>query len=62
MPFDLQPTLQGSCPARPLREEDFADLYAVACDPLIWEQHPSHDRYKEEVSGRFSARLLCGER
>jgi RimJ/RimL family protein N-acetyltransferase len=34
---------------RPLRADDWDDLYAVASDPLIWEQHPSRDRYKEEV-------------
>jgi len=34
---------------RPLKEEDFEALYAVASDPLIWEQHPNPDRYKFEV-------------
>ena len=29
---------------RPLRAEDFDDLYAVASDPLIWEQHPDKTR------------------
>jgi len=54
MPFDLQPTLQGELLAlRPLRPEDFAALYAVASDPLIWEQHPAWDRYKEEVFREF---------
>jgi RimJ/RimL family protein N-acetyltransferase len=38
---------------RPLRAEDFRDLYAVASDPLIWEQHPSKDRYQEEVFRAF---------
>jgi RimJ/RimL family protein N-acetyltransferase len=38
---------------RPLRAEDFRDLYAVASDPLIWEQHPIRDRYKEEVFAEF---------
>lgn len=33
----------------PLRAEDFEDLFAVASDPLIWEQHPNPDRYKKEV-------------
>jgi RimJ/RimL family protein N-acetyltransferase len=33
----------------PLREEDFEVLYAVASDPLIWEQHPNPDRYKRDV-------------
>ena len=50
MAFDLQPVLHGKLLGlRPLRQEDFADLYAVASDPLIWEQHPAKDRYKEEV-------------
>jgi RimJ/RimL family protein N-acetyltransferase len=54
MPFDLQPILQGELLAlRPLRPEDFRDLYAVASDPLIWEQHPVKDRYKEDVFKGF---------
>ena len=54
MPFDFQPCLQGGLiELRPLREEDFGDLYAVAADPLIWEQHPEKDRYQEEVFKGF---------
>jgi RimJ/RimL family protein N-acetyltransferase len=54
MPFDLQPVLKGELlELRPLHEEDFSDLYAVASDPLIWEQHPNSDRYKEEVFKEF---------
>ncbi|MBI3411906.1 MAG: GNAT family N-acetyltransferase [Planctomycetes bacterium] len=50
MSFDLQPTLKCELlELRPLRTEDFRDLYAVASDPLIWEQHPNKDRYKEVV-------------
>src|SRR5208337_3815642 len=50
MPFDLEPVLKGEIlELRPLRPGDFHDLYAVASDPLIWEQHPIPDRYKEEV-------------
>ena len=33
----------------PLQSDDFETLYAVASDPLIWEQHPNPDRYKREV-------------
>ena len=52
--FELQPTLEGKLLSlRPLRAEDFPDLYAVASDPLIWEQHPSSDRYEEEVFTKF---------
>ncbi len=54
MPFDLQPILKGEMlELRPLQTEDFHDLYAVAADPLIWAQHPSKDRYKEEVFKLF---------
>ena len=59
MPFDLQPVLKGRLlELRPLRAEDFHNLYAVAADPLIWEQHPVKDRYKEEVFGAFFREAL----
>jgi N-acetyltransferase len=54
MPFELQPTLEGSLVRlRPLREDDWDELFEVASDPLIWEQHPESDRYKEHVFRRF---------
>ncbi|MFY9726719.1 MAG: GNAT family N-acetyltransferase [Bryobacteraceae bacterium] len=54
MSFDLQPVLKGELvELRPLREEDFHDLYAAASDPLIWEQHPARDRYQEAVFQAF---------
>jgi RimJ/RimL family protein N-acetyltransferase len=59
MPFDLQPHLKGDLlELRPLRPEDFPVLYAVAADPLIWEQHPSSDRYQEEVFKAFFREAL----
>jgi RimJ/RimL family protein N-acetyltransferase len=33
----------------PLVPSDFERLFDVASDPLIWEQHPTSDRYKKEV-------------
>jgi len=54
MTFELQPILKGELlELRPLREEDFPDLFAVASDPLIWEQHPNNDRYQEDVFRAF---------
>ena len=54
MAFDLQPILKGGLvELRPLQEDDFDILYAVAQDPLIWEQHPNRDRYREEVFREF---------
>jgi RimJ/RimL family protein N-acetyltransferase len=59
MSFDFQPTLKGQLlELRPLRAEDFHDLYAAASDPLIWEQHPVRDRYKEEVFRGFFREAL----
>ena len=50
MAFDLQPHLKGELiELRPLRPQDWAELFAVASDSLIWEQHPENDRYKESV-------------
>jgi RimJ/RimL family protein N-acetyltransferase len=37
----------------PLTEDDFEELYFVASDPAIWEQHPNPDRWKREVFTSF---------
>jgi RimJ/RimL family protein N-acetyltransferase len=59
MSFDLQPVLKGELlQLRPLRAEDFHSLYAVASDPLIWEQHPIKDRCQEEVFKVFFREAL----
>jgi N-acetyltransferase len=62
MSFDLQPYLKGKLiELRPLAPEDWNDLFAVASDPLIWEQHPESDRYKEDVfKAYFQGGLECG--
>ena len=31
----------------------FEELYSVASDPVIWEQHPENDRWKREVFINF---------
>jgi len=50
MSFELQPHLGGNLlRLRPLLEDDYPALFAVASDPLMWEQHPATDRYKSEV-------------
>lgn len=60
MPFDPQPTLRGELVhLRPLRPDDFPDLYAVAADPRIWEQHPARDRHEEPVFHAFFAEALA---
>jgi RimJ/RimL family protein N-acetyltransferase len=62
MPFHLQPVLRGELLwLRPLRPDDWDALFAVASDPLIWEQHPEATRYKEDVfRGFFQGALDSG--
>jgi RimJ/RimL family protein N-acetyltransferase len=49
--FDLQPIRLKNelIQLIPLQETDFEELYTVASDPLVWEQHPNKLRYQHEV-------------
>jgi N-acetyltransferase len=59
MSFELQPNLKGKLiELRPLTAPDWDDLFSVASDPLIWEQHPESDRYKEDVFRLFFQEAL----
>ena len=59
MAFDLQPHLRGELiELRPLAPDDWDQLFAVASDSLIWEQHPENDRYKEDVFKVFFREAL----
>ena len=59
MSFDLQPRLKGELiELRPLAPEDWNDLFTVASDSLIWEQHPESDRYREDVFKVFFGEAL----
>ena len=59
MSFDLKPSLKGELiELRPLTPGDWQDLFAVASDPLIWEQHPESDRHKEDVFKLFFKEAL----
>jgi RimJ/RimL family protein N-acetyltransferase len=57
--FDLQPHLEGELlELRPLATDDWDELFSVASDPLIWEQHPEQDRYTENVFRTFFKEAL----
>ena len=59
MSFELQPNLKSELiELRPLVLGDWDDLFSVASDPLIWEQHPENDRYKEDVFKIFFKEAL----
>ncbi len=48
--MNRQPTLERELVAvRPPRVDDFDQLHAVAADPLLWEQHPERERWREDV-------------
>lgn len=54
MNFSIQPTLENDrIILYPLLESDFEELYAVAPDPKVWEQHPNKDRWQREVFQNF---------
>ena len=55
MKFDLQPTnlSNNTVLLTPLKPTDFDQLFTVASDPLIWEQHPNKLRYQKEVFKNF---------
>jgi len=56
MTFDPQPTLTGpTLTVSPTTPDDWEPLFAAAADPLIWELHPSPDRWKEPVFREFFA-------
>jgi RimJ/RimL family protein N-acetyltransferase len=60
MTFELQPVLRGELVAlRPLVSSDWGALYAVASDPLIWEQHPASERWREPVFRSFFDEALA---
>jgi N-acetyltransferase len=62
MPFNLQPTLENDLLIiRPVKADDFDNLYKVASDPLLWAQHPASDRYQKDVFTKlFNEGLASG--
>lgn len=62
MRFDLQPVLEGPtlrlCPLAP---GDHDALYAVARDPLLWAQHPAHDRHDPAVFAKLFDESLASK-
>lgn len=52
--MNLQPTLTSELvQIIPLQESDFDELFTIASDKLLWEQHPEKERYKIEVFQAF---------
>ena len=52
--MERQPVLESErLLLRPLTADDWDALYAIASDPQVWEQHPMHDRWREEVFRTF---------
>lgn len=54
MTFEMPASLECAVlKLRPVSASDFEALYAVAADPLIWEQHPNPDRYRRDVFANY---------
>lgn len=54
MNFSIQPTLENDIVSLvPLEKHDFEELFEVASDPKVWEQHPNKERYQREVFQNF---------
>ncbi len=52
--MNVQATLENeNVKLVPLNPNDFEELFSVASDPKIWEQHPNKDRYQREVFEKF---------
>ena len=58
--FDRQPLLaEGPLSLRPLTADDIEPLYAIAGDPLVWDQHPMPERserahFEEWIGGKLA--------
>ena len=44
-----------------INEADFESLYAVASDPLIWEQHPESNRWQKDIFHAFFSNGLVND-
>ena len=54
LPPDWQPRLETErLTSVPLAEDHREALYEIAADPMVWEQHPIHDRWRREVFDAF---------
>ena len=52
--FNAQPSLDSdTLSLRPLRQQDFEDLFAAAGHQEVWAGHPAKDRYKREVFEKY---------
>ena len=62
MQLNLQPFLENDLVViRPLKDDDFENLFKVASDPLIWEQHQNKNRYTREEFTLFFNEALTSK-
>lgn len=60
--MNLQPTLANELvQIITLKEADFDELFTMASDKLLWEQHPEKERYKKEVFQDFFDVAIASE-
>ncbi len=58
--MNLQPVLEDDLVLlRPLHENDFEALFAVASDKEIWDQHPAKERSEREGFSRYFSEAMA---
>ena len=59
---NLQPCLTGHLVTlKPMRANDWLEMFKAASNPRTWADHVKHDRYKEEVFRRYFEDSLSSE-
>ena len=60
--MNLQPTLTNNyLTIKPLQHCHYKSLFAIACNPLVWAQHPNPNRYKQaEFEVYFKGAMQSG--
>jgi len=60
--MELQPALKGKLiELRPIRADDFEELYQCASDPDVWRQHPQSNRYQRDIFLKFFEGALASK-
>jgi RimJ/RimL family protein N-acetyltransferase len=58
-PFEMQPTLSDNLvELHPLTGDDFEQLFAIASDPRIWEQHHRKNKFEKAEFEKFFTELI----
>ena len=57
----IQPLENNNFKLIQAEQKHFSEMYGVAKDPLLWDQHDARDRWKKEVFSKFFRKGLENE-